>query len=85
MKNYTQKLEIETVKGNVTAFKVKNDVNGNPRWVIHFLDLFDSYENNERLEHGLHKYRANWFGGGYVISSYNIVDRIKDIAKELNQ
>lgn len=83
MKNYTQKLDIETVKGTVTAFKVNNDINGNPRWVIHYLDLFDSYENNERLKHGLTKYRAKWFGGGYVKTSFNIENDIKDIAKNL--
>lgn len=83
MKNYTQKIDIDTVKGTVTAFKVNNDVDGNPRWVIHYLDLFEKYENNERLEHGLRKYTARWFGGGYVLTSYNIKQSIQDIAERM--
>lgn len=83
MKNYTRKLDIETVKGTVTAFKINNNINGNPRWVIHYLDLFDNYENSERLKHGLRKYRARWFGGGYVMSSFNIEGDIKKIAESL--
>lgn len=84
MKNYSIKKEIKTVNGTVQAFKVDNDVNGNPRWVIHYLDLFNSYDNSERFKYGLKKYTAKWFGGGYVISSYNIEEEINDIVKGIN-
>lgn len=84
MKNYSQEKHIETENGTITAFKVDNDINGNPRWVVHYLGFFKDYENNQRLKHGLHKYRGKWFGGGYVVSSYNIDEKIKNIIKDIN-
>jgi hypothetical protein len=84
--------------------RINNCSNGNPRYVIHFLELitdkqieaikeeynrykainstniyyswvidseFDQSLENSRLIGGK-KYRAKWFGGGIVISSYNL-------------
>jgi hypothetical protein len=87
----------------IDYIRVDNCSNGNPRYVIHFLELItgkqiedikEEYEDqkannrsinysslidyefkqalqNSRLIRGK-KYRAKWFGGGIVISSYNL-------------
>jgi hypothetical protein len=37
-----------TVAGlEITAHKVNHDVNGNPRWVVHFLDLLTDAERED--------------------------------------
>ena len=77
-KNYVYK-EITTVKNErIKVFRIKNDVNGNPRYVVHFSDLgikLDDYDNINKL-YGFKKYRAAWFGGGVVFQSYNIQDTL---------
>ena len=77
-KNYVYK-EITTVKNErIKVFRIKNDVNGNPRYVIHFSDLgikLSDYDNINKL-YGFKKYRAGWFGGGVVFQSYNIQDTL---------
>lgn len=87
-KNYLYK-EITTVKNErLTVFRIKNDVNGNPRYVVHFSDLgikLSDYDNINRL-YGFNKYRAKWFGGGVVFQSYNIEDTLNfalDKVKEI--
>ena len=69
-----------TVNGNeITAFRIENDNNGNPRYVVHFSDLGVSlwdYDNINKL-YGFKKYKAKWFGGGVVFQSYNIEETIK--------
>ena len=66
---------------DVEVFRVENDVNGNPRYIIHFLDVSENY--NEALfkarKIGGKKYRAKWFGGGIVFSSYNLNEDLKII------
>lgn len=45
--NYSEEKTI-SVNGNyVKAYKVNHDVNGNPRWVVHFLDLLSKEEQAE--------------------------------------
>ena len=90
MKNYLYK-EITTVKNKrVKVFRIKNDVNGNPRYVVHFLDLnikLSDYDNINKL-YGFKKYRAQWYGGGVVFQSYNIQDKLNfalDKVKEINE
>lgn len=58
----------------VTIIQVTNDVNGNPRYVIHFLDVADTYDEALKLSRkiGGRKYTAKWFGGGIVFSTYNL-------------
>lgn len=75
----------------ITAYRVDNDVNGNPRYVVHYLDipyrdqhdgeLFWDYQRSH-IEHSKQalfgkRYRAKWFGGGIVFTSYNVSDTIK--------
>ena len=45
--NYTDEKTF-TINGNdVTAYKVNHDSYGNPRWVVHFLDLLTRLECDE--------------------------------------
>ena len=68
---------------DVEVTRINNCVNGNPRYVIHFLSIADTY--NEALniirKIGGSKYRAKWFGGGLVFSSYSIESDLKQIIK----
>jgi hypothetical protein len=68
----------------ISYYKVNHDVNGNPRYVTHFLDLGVEPEDYGKVP-GLEKYRAKWFGGGYVFQSYNLqedlpyyLDKVED-------
>lgn len=60
----------------VTCYRVENDINGNPRYVIHFLDLGIRPEDYGKIP-GLRRYRGKWFGGGYVIQSYSLEESVK--------
>jgi hypothetical protein len=72
--------------------RINNDVNGNPRYVTHFLNipLDADVSINERYALackkantiGGKKYHTKSFGGGIVFQSYNLDTLIKDI-KEL--
>lgn len=79
---------------NVEVFRVENDINGNPRYVVHYLSLLTDKERDNltfeecwRLalskarKEGGKVYRASWFGGGIVLQSYNIEQTIKDMFK----
>jgi len=67
--------------------RVNNDVNGNPRYVIHFLELLNTEENisipfNKKYEYALkkakkiggRKFSNKQYGGGIVFQSYNLQD-----------
>ena len=77
---------MNTVKVNnkdVEYFRVNNDVNGNPRYVIHFLEIDDDYNTalNISRKIGGKIYRAKWFGGGIVVQSYNLEADLQHIIK----
>ena len=72
--------------------RINNDVNGNPRYVVHFYDLLTDIEGLnlsilERYELALQKarkvggkiYRGKDFGGGIVFQSYNILETINKV------
>ena len=69
--------------------RINNDINGNPRYVVHFYDLLTDIEGLnlnilEKYELALKKarkvggkmYRGKDFGGGIVFQSYNIIETI---------
>jgi len=69
--------------------RINNDVNGNPRYVVHYLELLKDSEsgyvtaiNNSRTLGG-RKFHNKQYGGGIVFSTYNTRD-LKDKIKELN-
>lgn len=70
-------------------YKTKNDINGNPRYIIHFLYLLNENECkgltlDQKFNLALKKakkiggkqYRGKEFGGGIVFQSYNIQETI---------
>lgn len=73
--------------------RINNDINGNPRYVCHFLDfIVDSDEFtsvSERYELALKrsrqlggkKFNNKQYGGGIVFQSYNIYDLADSINK----
>lgn len=89
-KNYIEKIIVPIIdKENnqqpIEIFKIESDKNGNPRYVIHFLSLdipLENYHNwSNRKKTSLKIYTANWFGGGYVLTSYSIE---RDLQKNYN-
>ena len=68
---------------DIEVTRIDNCVNGNPRYVIHFLDIADNYIDaiNIAKQIGGKKYTAKWFGGGIVFSSYNVKEDLKRIIK----
>lgn len=77
--------------------RISNDVNGNPRYVIHFLEVLNEEERtsipfNKKYEYavkkankiGGKKYDNKSYGGGIVFQSYNIEKTYEDIQKIKN-
>nr|DAI64404.1 MAG TPA: hypothetical protein [Caudoviricetes sp.] len=74
--------ELDSVEG-VRVWQIDNDVNGNCRYVVHFLDLVKpNYDDSRpfymtqpedfsRACQHIHgkRYRAKWFGGGIVFQA----------------
>ena len=74
--------------------RISNDINGNPRYVIHFLEVLNDEERtsipfNKKYEYavkkankiGGKKYDNKSYGGGIVFQSYNIEKTYEDIQK----
>ena len=61
--------------------RINNDTNGNPRYVIHFLTLADTYERALFLGRKLggRKFHNKQYGGGIAFQSYNTADLEKRI------
>lgn len=75
--------------------RINNDVNGNPRYVFHFLvflgDELGSIEErykiavNKSKKIGGKPYKGKEFGGGIVLQSYHLngtIDEIKRLTDE---
>ena len=62
-------------------FRVKNDVYGNPRYVIHWLAFGTDYDEAKKVANslGFRVYRGKDFGGGFVAQSYNIENTAEQI------
>lgn len=68
----------------VQVTRTTNDINGNPRYIVHFLSLgLKNYE--DRKEIGLSMYRGSWYGGGIVINSYDIKSDIEYYINKVEQ
>lgn len=77
----------ETVN-NIQFTRIDNDINGNPRYVCHFLNIADNYETAVKMANkiGGRKYHTKKYGGGIVFQSYNIYElekRINEIKAQL--
>lgn len=86
-----------TTKINWT--KISNDINGNPRYVCHFLQVLPDYIKNGgdgisvKYEKALkiakaiggRKFHNKQYGGGIVFQSHNIADTEQQIMSLINQ
>lgn len=68
-------------KQTINFTRIDNDINGNPRYVCHFLNIADNYETAVKMANkiGGRKYHTKKYGGGIVFQSYNIEDTAKRI------
>jgi len=66
--------------------RINRDVNGNPRYVVHFLEIDDNYEKAVKMANvlGGKKYNTKSYGGGIVFQSYNTND-LKAMIKEMKR
>ena len=65
---------------------INNDTNGNPRYVIHYLQLADSYERALFLARQLggRKFHNKKYGGGIAFTTYN-TDNLKARIEQIKQ
>ena len=85
------------LSSELDLYRVDSDVNGNPRYVIHFtavpfrdklpeeshLSFFNVHQYfAAKVLYGK-KYRAKWFGGGVVFSTYNLKDTLRKAGIEI--
>jgi len=83
-----KRIDIETKeKGFVTVYRYGNDVNGNPRYLVHYLmiDLPDYISTDKTRQAGLTKYHGRAFGGGYRFTSYNVEETVNKIIDILHK
>ena len=87
---YIESLRSDAKPETLEVVRIKNDVNGNPRFVVHFLEVLPSslLRRNDWVsdkyaralviakEFGGRKYHNKSYGGGIVFSSYNIHEEI---------
>ena len=66
--------------------RINNDINGNPRYVVHFLQIADSYERALFLARkiGGRKFHNKQYGGGIAFQSYNI-EQLEQRIKQIKQ
>ena len=72
------------INGKEVEYKrITNCINGNPRYLIHFLYVANDYNEalNISRQVGGKKYKGKDFGGGIVISSYNLASDLSQIIK----
>jgi len=61
--------------------RVKSDVNGNPRFVCHFVNLASNYVEACKLANkiGGRKFNTKKYGGGIVFQSYSLTELVAAI------
>jgi len=66
--------------------RINNDINGNPRFVVHYLQLADTYERAIYLGRKLggRKFHNKQYGGGIAFQSYN-TDQLAQKIVEIRQ
>jgi hypothetical protein len=66
--------------------RINNDINGNPRYVVHFLQIADSYQRALFLARkiGGRKFHNKQYGGGIAFQSYNI-EQLEQRIKQMKQ
>lgn len=63
--------------------RINNDTNGNPRFVVHYLQIADTYERALFLGRKLggRKFHNKQYGGGISFQSYNTDKLAEKIAQ----
>jgi hypothetical protein len=85
-------LEAFLINKTMEFTRIKSDINGNPRYVTHFLNIPIQGEEltvsqkydlavKKAKKLGGRKYHTKSFGGGIVFSSYNL----NNLEKEINE
>lgn len=89
----------KTSTGSVDWVKVAHDVNGNPRYVCHFLNLLTPQEREWKIDLsskyvtackrankiGGRKFHNKQYGGGIVFQSYSLEETEQAIARALKE
>ena len=83
-KNYNRSEYVNVDGQEIEVFYIDNDINGNARFVVHFLSLGIKLKDYGKIG-GLVKYRAKWFGGGYVSQYVNINEELRWMLKQVNK
>lgn len=83
---------------NISVLRVNNDSNGNPRYVIHYLNvsrkikaelgesvsIFDDYIQAVAASGcGFRKFHNKQYGGGIVFQSYNVQSDLKHLERNV--
>ena len=70
---------------NIEVFRANNDYYGNPRYIVHYLDLGLSDWKSSKLTRsvGLKLYRGKDFGGGFIFQDHSGGYKIRWIMEEL--
>jgi len=73
--NYKETYEIDGKK--IDVWKIDHDVNGNPRYVVHYLSLGLTDYKSIAAKTPMNIYQGKWFGGGYVFQSYDVATTLR--------
>lgn len=67
--------------------RINNDTNGNPRYVVHFLQIAESYERALFLGRkiGGRKFHNKQYGGGIAFQCYNTQELVRLISEIRNR
>lgn len=94
--SHYEKQPAQLQPSDITLTRVKRDINGNPRYVTHFVNLLKLEEKfttagqgyvtalKRARELGGSKYCGKDFGGGIVFQSYNTDDLKRQICELVN-
>lgn len=65
----------------INFHRINNDVNGNPRYVCHFLAINSDFDTAVKIANkiGGKRFHNKKFGGGIVFQSYNLRDTEQSI------
>ena len=77
-----RQIEVTLKNGKqVSLHQVNNDAYSNPRYVIHYLDIADTYSDALALisKIGGKMYTAKWYGGGLVFSTYTLEHTLDEL------
>lgn len=66
-------------------YRAKNDVNGNPRYILHWLAFGETYSEAYTIARaaGFKEYRGKDFGGGFITQSYSLPETIGFIERTI--